>query len=149
MLEANIKTVQSDVKSDVTKCQSETREQVNKKMKQFESCKARLDKMNVYLDNIKVKISERSAVVGNTGSLPSTDGNLGAEQSICGSAHTLEGDVNQIAPGTIIDSANVNYPKSCNNHVPCGGQSERSVCMPTTQVCNANSFIALFDLTLP
>jgi chromosome segregation ATPase len=95
----DIKAVQSSLKGDVTKWQSETREQVNKEIKQFESCKARLDKMNAELDNMKVKIAERSAVVGNTGSLPPTDGNLDACQSTCGSAHTLEGEVNQTAPG--------------------------------------------------
>lgn len=73
-------------------------------------------------------------MVGNTGLLPPTNGNLVAGQSTCGSAHTLEGEINQTAPCTIIDSANVNNPISCNNHVSCGGQSETSVCMPTAQV---------------
>jgi hypothetical protein len=147
-LEDNIKAVQSGSKGDVTKWQSETKEQVNKEIKQFESCEARLDKMNAEIDNMKVKIAERSAMVGNTGSLPPTDGNLDACQSACGSANTLEGEVNQTAPCTIIDSANINNPM-CNNHVPSGGKSETSVCMPTTLVCNASSFIAPSDLTLP
>jgi hypothetical protein len=148
-LEDNIKVVQSSLKGDVTKWHSETREQVNKEIKQFELCKARLDKLNAELDNMKVKIAKRSAVVGNTGSMPPTNGKLDACQSTCGSAHTVEGEVNQTALCTIIDSANVNNPISCNNHVPSGGQSETSVCMPTTQVCNASSFIAPSDLTLP
>jgi hypothetical protein len=90
----NIKAVQSSLKGGVTKRQSETTEQVNKEIRQFESCKARLDKINAELDNMKVKISEISAVVGNTVLLPPTYGYLDACQSTCGSAHTLEDEVN-------------------------------------------------------
>jgi hypothetical protein len=133
--------VQSSLKGDVTKWQSETREQVNKEIRQFESCKARLDKINAELDNMKVKIVEISAVVGNTVLLPPTYGYLDACQSTCGSVHTLEDEVNQTALCTNIDTANASNPISCNNHVPSGGQSETRVCMPTIQVCIASSLL--------
>jgi ElaB/YqjD/DUF883 family membrane-anchored ribosome-binding protein len=57
-LKDNIKEVKSNFKRDVYSRQNEAREQVSREIKQIESNKDRLEKINVELRNIKSKLSE-------------------------------------------------------------------------------------------
>ncbi|KDR14856.1 hypothetical protein L798_11496 [Zootermopsis nevadensis] len=149
-LEGTIKSVQTSLRGDVKEWQNETREQVEKHVKQVETYKDEIDKLNAELSNIKGKISEGSTVVGNTSSLPRTDKNLEASHSTCGSAHHHESEGYHSISCINVDDANDKYDTMpCDNQVPSRVQCEINVCMPSNQVCKASNFIAPSDLTLP
>ncbi|KDR17434.1 hypothetical protein L798_08561 [Zootermopsis nevadensis] len=149
-LEGTIKSVQTSLRGDVSKWQNETRAQVERNIKQVETYKDGLDKLNAELSSIKGKISEGSTVVGNASSLPPTDKNVVGSHSTCGSAHHPESEGNHSVSCANVDDASGRYDTApCNNQVPSGIQSDMNLCMPSKQVCNASSFIAPSDLTLP
>jgi hypothetical protein len=142
--------VQTSLSADVSKWQNETRAQVERNIKQVETYKDGLDKLNAELSSIKGKISEGSTVVGNASSLPPTDKNVVGSHSTCGSAHHPESEGNHRVSCVNVDDASGRYGTTLsNNQVPSGIQSDMKLCMPSNQVCSASSFIAPSDLTLP